>query len=241
MHEDDVVNWRRLRLAGRTECHQDQRCGRRKRTPELSGTCRSDLVIHDGRLHALTFRSTLGTLLLMSQSTESLARTLTALTRQARALGLTDTEWAERAGVRKETLSRLRRRQSCEFETIRSLAQAVGARLGVLEVQTPDSTPDGHFPTSVDRDYEEGLFQLSVSGDLDPGRWAGMGPRFFMAGLAVMLASTRNRNRRGLLALAEHLHPGASEVAVFNLWLERSPLRPTRFLSFLDARTAHAA
>jgi hypothetical protein len=189
----------------------------------------------------LTFRSTIGILLLMPKSTESLAQTLTALTRQARALGLTDTEWADRAGVRKETLSRLRRRQSCDFETIRSLAQAVGARLGVLEVQTPDSTLDGHFPTSVNRDYEERLVELSVSGDVDPGRWAGMGPRFFMAGLAVMLASTRNGHRRGLLALAEHLHPGASEVAVFNLWLERSPLRPTRFLSFVDARTAHAA
>jgi hypothetical protein len=176
-----------------------------------------------------------------STQTESLTQTVTALTRQARALGLTDTEWADRAGVRKETLSRLRRRQSCDFETLRSLAQAVGARLGVLEVQRPDSTPDGHFPTHVDRDYEERLVELSVSGDLDPGRWAGMGPRFFMAGLAVMLASARTESRRGLLALAERLHPGASEVTVFNLWLERSPLRPTRFLSFVDARTAHAA
>src|SRR3981081_3757990 len=103
----------------------------------------------------LTFRSTIGILLLMPKSTESLAQTLTALTRQARALGLTDTEWADRAGVRKETLSRLRRRQSCDFETLRSLAQAVGARLGVLEVQRPDSTVDGHFPTDADRAHEE--------------------------------------------------------------------------------------
>ena len=177
----------------------------------------------------------------MRTSTDSLAHTLTALTRQARILGLTDTEWAARAGVRKETLSRLRRRQSCDFDTLRLLAQAVGARLGVLEVQRPDSTPDGHFPTSIDRDYEERLVELSVSGDLDPDRWVGMGPRFFMAGLAVMLASARNRDRRGLLALAERLHPGASDVAVFSRWLERSSLRPTRFLSFVQARTAHAA
>jgi hypothetical protein len=177
----------------------------------------------------------------MSTSTELLSHTLATLTRQARKVGLTDTEWAARAGVRKETLSRLRRRRSCDFETLRSLAHAVGARLGVLEVQTPDSTPDGHFPTGVDRDYEERLVELSVSGDLDPHRWAGLGPRFFMAGVAVMLASVRNRDRRGLLALAEHLHPGASEVSVFNRWLERSPLRPTRFLSFIDAHTAHAA
>jgi hypothetical protein len=62
-----------------------------------------------------------------------------------------------------------------------------------------------------------------------------------MAGLAVMLASARGSDRRGLLALAERLHPGASEVAVFERWLERSPVRPTRFLSLLDPRLAHAA
>jgi hypothetical protein len=177
----------------------------------------------------------------MLKSTDSLAVTLNTLTRQARALGFTDTEWAVRAGVRKETLSRLRRRQSCDFGTLRSLAQAVGARLGVLEVQRPDSTDDGHFPTTVHREYEERLVELGVSGDLDPGRWAGMGPQFFMAGIAVMLASVRSRDRRGLLALAERLHPGSSEVAVFNQWLQRSPLRPTRFLSLVDARSAHAA
>jgi uncharacterized protein YnzC (UPF0291/DUF896 family) len=178
---------------------------------------------------------------LMPKSSEQLARTLAALARQARALGLTDTEWANRAGVRKETLSRLRHRSSCDFETLQSLAQAVAVRLGVLEVQTPDATADGHFPASVDRDYEERLVELSASGDLDPARWVAAGPRFFMSGLAVMLASVRNTDRRGLLALAEHLHPGATEVAVFNRWLERSFVRPTRFLSLFDARMAHAA
>ena len=177
----------------------------------------------------------------MPKSTTPLLEALSALTRQARALGLTDTQWANRAGVRKETLSRLRHRQSCDFETLQSLAQAVGARVGVLEVQTPDATADGHFPAAVDREYEERLVELSVSGDLDPRRWIAAGPRFFMAGLAVMVASVRNSDRRALLALAERLHPGASEVEVFNRWLERSPLRPTRFLSQLDARAAHAA
>jgi hypothetical protein len=66
-----------------------------------------------------------------------------------------------------------------------------------------------------------------------------MGPRFFMAGLAVMLASAANVDRRLLLDLAEHLHPGASDVAVFNRWLERSPLRPARFLPLVDARRRH--
>jgi hypothetical protein len=178
----------------------------------------------------------------MKKSTESLTRMIAALTSRARALGLSDTEWATRAGVRKETLSRLRRRQSCDFATLRLLAETVGARLGVVEVQPPESTLDGHFPANLDRAYEDRLVELSVCGDLDPGRWAGMGPRFFMAGLAVMLASAVNGDRRRLLDLAEHLHPGASEVAVFNRWLERSPLRPTRFLPLVDAgRQTHAA
>jgi hypothetical protein len=155
-------------------------------------------------------------------------------------LGLTDSAWADRAGVRKETLSRLRRRQTCDFETLRLLAAAVGAQLGVLEVRAPDSTRDGHFPVTVSRDYEEQLIELCGSGDLEPVRWLGAGPRFFMAGLAVMLASVKGDDRRNLLALAEYLHPGASEVAVFNRWLERSPLRPTRFLPLLDARLDHA-
>jgi len=190
---------------------------------------------------ALTLPSTSVNIWLMQRSTPLLDQALTVLTRRARALALTDTQWADRAGVRKETLSRLRRRDNCDFETLRLLAKAVGAQLGVLEVRPPGSTPDGHLPATFDRDYEERLLDLCTSGDLDPARWAAAGPRFFMAGLAVMLASTRDANRRGLLALAEHLHPGASDPAVFDRWLRRSPLRPTRFLSLLDARRAHAA
>lgn len=176
----------------------------------------------------------------MSTSTGSLRETLGLLSHRARALGLTDTEWANRAQVRKETLSRLRRRQTCDFETLRSLADAVGARLGILEVQAPGSTPDGHFPAHFPREYEEQLVELCLSGDRDPRRWTVTGPRFFMAGLAVTLASVRIEERDVLLALAERLHPGASEVAVFSQWLERSPLRPTRFLALLDARLARA-
>ena len=148
---------------------------------------------------------------------------------------------ADRARLRKETLSRLRRRETCDFETLRSLAHALGARLGVLEVQTPGSTPVGHFPAKVDRHYEEHLVELCVSRNREPGRWAARGPRFFMAGLAVMLASMRGEARDELVALAERLHPGASEVTVFSRWLERSPVRPTRFLALLDARLADKA
>lgn len=171
-----------------------------------------------------------------------LSDTVAALTSRARRLGFSDTEWASRAGLRKETLSRLRSRHSCDFETLRLLAHVVGAGLGVLEDPPPHSTPDGHFPAKLDRDYEERLVELSLSGDLEPDQWARMGPRFFMAGLAVMLASAGSVDRHGLLNLAERLHPGASEPAVFSRWLERSPLRPTRFLAFFDAaRRTHAA
>jgi hypothetical protein len=177
----------------------------------------------------------------MQRSTGALARALTRLTRRARTLGLTDSEWAGRAGIRKETLSRLRGRATCDFATLCALADAVEARLEVLEGPAPLLTPDGHFPGAVDREYEERLVALCSAGDLDAARWAGMGPRFFMAGLAVMLASTAHTDRPGLLALAERLHPGASEVAVFNRWLEGSPVRPSRFLPLVDARLAHAA
>jgi hypothetical protein len=170
-----------------------------------------------------------------------LTETLGTLTSQARALGLTDTEWSARAGLRKETLSRLRHRQTCDLKTLLSLARVVGARLAVLDLRTPATTPDGHFPAGVDREYEEKLVDLCASGDVESGRWASRGPSFFMAGLAVMMASVHGYDRRSLLALAERLHPGATEVAVFSRWLERSPVRPTRFLSLLDGGIARAA
>ncbi len=166
--------------------------------------------------------------------------TLAALTARARSLGLTDTQWAERANVRKETLSRLRRRSTCDFETLQSLAASMGARVGLLE-ERPATTADGHFPLEVDRNYEQQLVDLAASRSLDLATWAAMGPRFFMAGLAVMLASSPNPDRPGLLALAEALHPGSTEPVVFGHWLERSPVRPSRFLPMVDAHRAHAA
>lgn len=176
----------------------------------------------------------------MAESTP-LAGVLDALSRRARSLGLTDTEWSVRAGVRKETLSRLRRRETCDFATLRALAEAVGLRVGVLGGRSPESTEDGHFPAALSRDQEERLVDLCTSGSLDPRRWGERGPPFFMAGLAVMLASMPGQDRRGLLALAERLHPGASEPAVFARWLERSPLRPSRFLPLLEGGSARAA
>lgn len=177
----------------------------------------------------------------MNKSTQGLAHTLTQLSSRARELALTDTAWAARAGVRKETLSRLRGRDSCDFATLSALANAVGAQLGVLEQPALRVDSGRNFPARLSRDYERQLLNLCASRSLDPARWEQLGPRFFMAGLAVMLAGTPDFDRRSLLNLAEELHPGATEPAVFARWLKASPLRPSRFLPMLSVLVTRAA
>jgi hypothetical protein len=166
---------------------------------------------------------------------------LDPLTAAAREKGLNDTAWSSAAGFSKETLSRLRRRRSCDLSTLIALADAAGCRLSVAVAAEPATTPDDHFPRELSRDYERQLLTLCASRKLDPAAWAATGPAFFMAGLAVMLASNVNADRRGLLALAEYLHPGATEVPVFARWLKRSPLRPSRFLPMLAVEQKRAA
>jgi len=165
---------------------------------------------------------------------------LSNLRQEARRRGLNDSSWAAAAGLRKETLSRLRGRATCDFATLEALARAVGATLTVASGPPVATTPDGHFPAAVDRDYEARLLALSASGTLDPEAWRGAGPLFFIAGLAVMLAGVRGFDRGRCLALAEALHPGSGSPEVFARWLARSPLRPSRFLPMLKARR-HAA
>lgn len=101
-------------------------------------------------------------------------------------------------------------------------------------------TDDGHLPATLDRDAEARLLALAASGNLADEAWVAAGPPFFMAGLAVMLAGEPGLDRRALLALAERLHPGMTEPAVFTLWLDRSPLRPSRFLPLLEMERRHA-
>jgi len=170
---------------------------------------------------------------------------MSVLKADARRMGLTDTAWAACAGVSKETLSRLRGRSSCDLATLEALAASVGSRLD-LERQSPTGlTPDGHFPAAVPRDLERQLLCLAAHGGTDPRVWRHLGPPFFMAGLAVMLAGAPGQDRSALFDLAEQLHPGVSEAAVFDRWLARSPLRPTRFLPAVSvharmARGCHA-
>ena len=185
----------------------------------------------------LIFKSTYEILSLMNKSTYNLSTVLDKLTQAARLRGLNDSEWAARASLPKETLSRLRRRDSCDFRTLLALANAVDVRLATVDETLPALTHDGHFPAEMDREYEEKLLRLCASRSLTPQQWAAVGPRFFMAGLAVMVASMTSFDRRGLLSLAEHLCPGAGEPEVFARWLKRSPLRPARFLPMLK----HAA
>ncbi len=165
---------------------------------------------------------------------------LRTLTERARAIGLSDTEWAIRAGVRKETLSRLRTRASCDFSTLTSLAEAAGVGIGVV-AHSHETTADGLFPRSLDRTLEQDLLGLCASGEFDPQNWRELGPPFFMAGLAVMLASVDGFDRQGLLELAECLHAGSSQVGVFALWLADTPLRPSRFLPMLESARRRAA
>lgn len=165
---------------------------------------------------------------------------LAELSDRARARGLTDAQWAQRAGIRQETLSRLRRRSDCDLSTLQALAHAVGAQVATTDGLR--TTPDGLFPATLNRDDEARLLALATH-QPDPRSWTNAGPRFFMAGLAVMLAGETGRDRRQWLDLAEQLHPGASSPAVFALWLQRSPLRPSRFLPLLAMakQARHAA
>ena len=166
---------------------------------------------------------------------------MSALTGEARRRGMSDARWAEAAGVRKETLSRLRSRANCDFATLDALASVVGLTIGIAAPASNALSADQHFPQRIDREYEDRLLALCASGDFECESARALGPAFFMAGVAVMLASVSGFDRRRLLALAEALHPGSSLPEVFAIWLARSPLRPSRFLPMLLARTRRAA
>ena len=105
----------------------------------------------------------------MLESTRELARLLDSLTVSARASGLNDSAWAAAAGFSKETLSRLRRRSSCDLSTLVALAKAAGASLSVKIAAQPATTSDGHFPRELSRDYERQLLTLCASLKLDLG------------------------------------------------------------------------
>lgn len=167
-------------------------------------------------------------------------RILATLSDAARERGLSDAAWAKRAGLRRESLSRLRRRQDCDWATIAALAAAIDYRLDALPQDTGRS-PDGRFPSPYTREYEESLLRLALSSNLDAESWRAYGPTFFMAGFAMVLAGLPECDRFGLVRLAEQLHPGMSEPIVLALWFKGSPLQPSRFLPLLQAARRHAS
>jgi hypothetical protein len=151
------------------------------------------------------------------------------MTAAARTRFRSDAAWAAACGLTRETLSRLKRNPSCDLRTLAALANVAGCSLVAVPAGVPTS-PEGHLPASWTREREEGLLDLCATGNLDPAAWRAAGPAYFMGGLAVLLAGARGFTREPYLRLAEELHPGISVPAVFQGWLDRSPLRAARFL-----------
>ena len=145
--------------------------------------------------------------------------------------------WAEASGLPKETLSRLRTQDSCDLRTLAGLAKSAGYKFVAVPSVTERSA---HMPEAMNREYEETLLDLCASGNVDPDVWRAHGPNFFMGGLAVMLASAKGFERERHMRLAEALHPGVSTPEVFGLWLEKSPVRPARFLPMARRRKSVA-
>lgn len=144
-----------------------------------------------------------------------------------------DRRWASACGLPPETLSRLKKRASCDFRTLDALASAAGFTL-VPARAADDAAKFG-------REAEEELLDLCASGNADASVWRTYGDSFLMAGLAMMLASSRGFDRRRYLELAEALHAGMSFPEVFDLWLKRTPLKASRFLPLLRHRRELAA
>jgi hypothetical protein len=115
-----------------------------------------------------------------------------------------------------------------------ALAQAVGYTLVAVPVMAQRGN---HVPASFGRQSESDLLDLCASGNVDPDVWRAHGPGFFMGGVAVMLASTKGFERERYLRLAESLHPGASTPEVFEMWLQKSPIRPSRFVPLAKKRS----
>lgn len=138
-----------------------------------------------------------------------------------------DARWAAASGLPRETLCRLKKSASCDLRTLAALADAAGMVLAAVPARIEG---DGHLPKSFGRAEEAMLLEFCATGDLRRESWAALGPAFFVAGVATLLASARGFDRRRYLDLAEALHPGITEPEVFGAWLNRSPLRAGRFL-----------
>ena len=158
-----------------------------------------------------------------------LLSTLSRLEQAATRRGLNHREWAQRADVRPETLSRLFGRSDCDLVTLCELASAAGQQLLLVDA------PEREMPASWSRDVERRYVELCASGSTDVGQWLKAGPKYFLAGLATMMASSRGADRPAYLALACALCPAMRDPAEFETWLSLSPARPSRFLPMVRA------
>lgn len=177
----------------------------------------------------------------MPKSTNPVQALLRALSGAARDAGWSDAEWARRSGLPKETLCRLRSRSNCDVATLSALSNALGKQLSAVDRPMGRRHASGLWPTVVDRRLEARLIDLVRSGSTAEAQWQELGPAFFLAGLAVVLASVPGFDRRRYLDLAESLHPGASEPRVFAKWLADTPLPPARLLPMTQSQVNDAA
>lgn len=160
---------------------------------------------------------------------------LSRLRGQARAHALTDGHWAAAARLPQETLSRLKKRSDCDLNTLVALAGPFRLQVALQEALPAD------MPSAYGRGEEEALLDLCCAPTLDLRAWRAAGPRYFMAGVAMLLACARAMDRETLAMLAEALYPGMSSPEVFGAWLRQSPVRPSRFLPMLRQRLARAS
>lgn len=168
-----------------------------------------------------------------------LQQTLARLAVAARRLGLSDHDWALAAGIRPETLCRLRKRQDCDLATLVKIAGAVRCTLA-LEARIQGEalvSKDGLMPGRVSIGEERMLVELAWreafyrrSPERARAAWTALGPSFFMAGVAFVSAQALPAGRDRLRALAEHLHPGIAVAKVFARWVAASPLSPAHLL-----------
>lgn len=163
-------------------------------------------------------------------------RLLDTLRSAARRRFSSDAQWARASGVPRETLSRLRKRGTCDSRTLWALAAGAGCALIAVPLPAGEGAA---VPERFDRDYESSLLDLCASGDTDAAAWRAYGSGFFMGGLATLFAGADGFDRQRYLRLAESLHAGITTPEVFGMWLEQSPVRPARFLPMLRARLAH--
>ena len=159
----------------------------------------------------------------------NLLESLTHLEHAASRLGLNRGQWAKRAGLRAETLSRLFTRDDCDLRTLTNLAGAANHRLLLVP------QPNREMPSPWNRELERKYAILCASGSTDLGRWLREGPRYFLSGLAMMMGSSRGADRDADLALAFALCPAMQDATEFDTWLSMTPTRPSRFLPMVRA------